>query len=252
MSEQRDPARWLDAEGQPTEELGELGELLKAGADELPGEVHMEAIASQLGPSFQAAGATTAGGASTGAAAGSGAPWSILVVTALAVGAIAWMMLAPEGDTGARTGAAPEAEGAGQAEAEIETETGAETGAQAETGAETETKTATEAETETKTATEAQVARRAAPPDPAAELLLLDRAQRALGSDPRRALAAAREHRRRFPRGQYVQEREVITIEALIALGRSARAEHRAQRFLARHPDSSYARKIRKLFDPQP
>lgn len=83
--------------------------------------------------------------------------------------------------------------------------------------------------------------------DPAAELALLEQAHRNLAAAPARALDATAAHRRRFPRGQYEQEREVLAIEALLALQRDAQASARAARFLARHPESSHARRVRAL-----
>jgi len=87
----------------------------------------------------------------------------------------------------------------------------------------------------------------AAPADPLAELGLLDEAQRALETDPARALARAEVHRRRFPGGQYAQEREVIAIEALLELERFAAAEQRVRAFLRRFPASSHAVRVSRL-----
>jgi hypothetical protein len=83
--------------------------------------------------------------------------------------------------------------------------------------------------------------------DPAAELALLERAQRALQGEPRAALALAREHGRRFVRGQFVQEREMIAIEAMLQLGNRAAAEQRGKRFLRDHPASSHTPRLRQL-----
>jgi hypothetical protein len=44
-----------------------------------------------------------------------------------------------------------------------------------------------------------------------------------------------------FPRGQLVQEREGLRIEALLLLGEKARARELARRFLARYPGSPHA-----------
>jgi len=78
----------------------------------------------------------------------------------------------------------------------------------------------------------------------ASEADLLQSAQAALRSDPRRALALAREHQRRFPNGALVQEREVIAIEALSKLGRADDARGRAGRFKQRYPNSAHQRKV--------
>jgi hypothetical protein len=74
--------------------------------------------------------------------------------------------------------------------------------------------------------------------DPNAELDLLMRARRVVGSDPGRALALTTEHRARYPSGTFVEEREVLAIDALRRLGRVSAASERAQRFHREHPGS--------------
>jgi hypothetical protein len=97
---------------------------------------------------------------------------------------------------------------------------------------------------------------RAATPAPApaksadegeSEIRLLQRAQDALGSSPARALQVTNEHITRFPRGVLVQEREVIAISALRALGRTSEARARAARFLAAYPRSAHRRRLEVL-----
>ena len=70
--------------------------------------------------------------------------------------------------------------------------------------------------------------RAAATPSWPSEAQLLQAAQASLRSNPRRALALAREHEQRFPKGALAQEREVITIEALSQLGRADDARDRS------------------------
>lgn len=85
-------------------------------------------------------------------------------------------------------------------------------------------------------------------PAPAAQLSeaeLLEQARSALKGDPARALARANEHRRRFPGGVLVQEREVIAISALRQLGRGAEAEQRAEAFSKAFPGSAFQRKLK-------
>lgn len=79
------------------------------------------------------------------------------------------------------------------------------------------------------------------------ESQVLAAAQTALPSNPARALELTAEHRRRFPTGALSQERQVLEIDALYRLGRRAEADQRAQRFIASHPGSSYARRVREL-----
>lgn len=88
----------------------------------------------------------------------------------------------------------------------------------------------------------------AAAPAPAddglSEGLLLLRARAALVRDPAACLALAEQHRERFPDGAMTEEREVLAIEALAALDRSAEAQARAARFGARFVGSPYARRV--------
>jgi hypothetical protein len=83
--------------------------------------------------------------------------------------------------------------------------------------------------------------------DAADELRLLELAQQALRDDPGRALAIAERHRRLFARGQFAQEREVLAIQALLALGRHERASARARAFAHRYPESSHLPHLRDL-----
>jgi len=79
------------------------------------------------------------------------------------------------------------------------------------------------------------------------ELTLLERATHALGSNPQAALEATEEHARRFPAGALSQEREFVAIEALEALGRTAEANARIDRFRARFPGSAHLRRLEQL-----
>jgi hypothetical protein len=84
----------------------------------------------------------------------------------------------------------------------------------------------------------------AARPSPVPEDQLLERARRALASDPNRALALTREHARSYPRGVLAQEREVIAIEALKRLGRTGEADTRRGTFEQRYPQSAHRRNL--------
>jgi hypothetical protein len=68
---------------------------------------------------------------------------------------------------------------------------------------------------------------------------LVDGAAGALkNSNPRQALELAEQHARLFPTGQLAEEREVIVIEGLLALGRRTDATARLARFRANFPAS--------------
>lgn len=86
--------------------------------------------------------------------------------------------------------------------------------------------------------------------DPRAEAALLQQANDALAVDPGRALKLCAVHVQRYPSGLLSQEREVIAIEALVALGRRAEATERADRFRAAHPESSHLRRIEQVLSP--
>ena len=83
------------------------------------------------------------------------------------------------------------------------------------------------------------------------EIPLLNRAHRALPSDPAGALALAEEHARRFPGSSLDQERELIAITALVELGRMAAARRKADQFTRQYPASAYVGRIHTLVNSQ-
>jgi hypothetical protein len=72
----------------------------------------------------------------------------------------------------------------------------------------------------------------------ASELKLLTHARRVVRSAPHRALALTREHAKHYPSGLFAEEREVVAIDALHALGQHAAAAKRARRFARAYPMS--------------
>jgi hypothetical protein len=76
---------------------------------------------------------------------------------------------------------------------------------------------------------------------------LIERARKALAADPRRALALAQEHQRRFPAGALGVERDVIMLEALARTGQTAEARRRALAFEAKYPSSIHLPRVRAL-----
>ncbi len=80
----------------------------------------------------------------------------------------------------------------------------------------------------------------------AAELDLIQRAQTELVSNPQRALAVTSEHARAYPAGEFVQEREVIAVEALAKLGRRDEAVGRALALTKAFPNTPYATRLAK------
>jgi len=81
---------------------------------------------------------------------------------------------------------------------------------------------------------------------PMAEMDLYVKARGLAPTDPSAALAILDDGSKRFPRGVFVEEREALAIDCLVKLGRTAEAKRRAQTFLAAHPTSTFAEKIRQ------
>jgi hypothetical protein len=79
------------------------------------------------------------------------------------------------------------------------------------------------------------------------EIELLRDARLALRQSPARALELAEQHARRYPGGKLTQEREVLAISALVALGRRTGALDRAARFDAAFPTSPYRKQVADL-----
>jgi hypothetical protein len=71
------------------------------------------------------------------------------------------------------------------------------------------------------------------------ERALLDAARRALAADePQACLAELGKHARAFPSGKLAEEREAMTINALVGVGRYAQAREKAAIFSRRYPRS--------------
>jgi len=80
---------------------------------------------------------------------------------------------------------------------------------------------------------------------------LIGQAQTALAGNPVRALSLCEKHRKQFPHGVLVQEREVLAIEALAKLGRHAQAVDRGERFMKAFPSSAHRSKIVGIIGPR-
>lgn len=80
------------------------------------------------------------------------------------------------------------------------------------------------------------------------QVSLLDRARTALASgDTARSQRLVDEYASRFPDGAFAQEAEVLRIEALLKEGHGDGAASRGARFLADHPTSPHAARVRAL-----
>jgi hypothetical protein len=82
---------------------------------------------------------------------------------------------------------------------------------------------------------------------PAGEIELLRDARLALRQSPARALQLTEEHARSYPRGKMTQERELIAVSALVALGRRAAALSRVASFERLYPTSPYRKQMNDL-----
>jgi hypothetical protein len=87
------------------------------------------------------------------------------------------------------------------------------------------------------------------PATPEAELALLREAQSALNRSASAALALADEHARLDPSGIFVQEREMLRIEAELTLGKRREALERAHDFSERFGSSTYRARIDRLLE---
>ncbi len=88
----------------------------------------------------------------------------------------------------------------------------------------------------------------AAPTTPDAEVALLKSSLAAQGKgDSALALSLSQQHLKRFPHGNFEQEREVIAIEALVGLGRRDEAKKRAEAFAKKFPTSTHLLKVESL-----
>jgi hypothetical protein len=70
------------------------------------------------------------------------------------------------------------------------------------------------------------------------------------GGDPRGALAEITRLGSQFPRGRLLQEREVVAIDSLEALGDNEGARARSTAFLRLFPGSPYAAHLRRILEP--
>jgi hypothetical protein len=80
-----------------------------------------------------------------------------------------------------------------------------------------------------------------------AELELLREAQSALNRSASTALALAEEHAQLYPHGAFVEEREMLRIEAELTLGQRSTALARAKAFSERFGRSTYRARIERL-----
>jgi hypothetical protein len=84
------------------------------------------------------------------------------------------------------------------------------------------------------------------------EIASIDRARAAIAAgDGVRGGQLVDEYERRFPHGTFTQEAEVLRVEALELRADRAGARRAAERFLAAHPASPHAPRLRAIVKPQ-
>jgi hypothetical protein len=79
------------------------------------------------------------------------------------------------------------------------------------------------------------------------EVAALDSARKAMADDPDKALEAIEKYQDRFEGGVLGQEAEVLRIEALAKAGKLDQAKALGQAFLAKHPSSPLAKRVRSV-----
>ena len=90
-------------------------------------------------------------------------------------------------------------------------------------------------------------------PQEEGELAIVEQAQRALREQrPDRALELLERHRRMHAHGALAEERELLRAQALCATGRLTEARALAAEFVAEHPASAYAGKMRRVCIQRP
>jgi TolA-binding protein len=87
--------------------------------------------------------------------------------------------------------------------------------------------------------------------DLAGQVAALDRARSALqGGDAARARRLVDDYEARYPAGAFVQEAEIVRIEALVKQGDRAGAKAAGARFVAQYPSSPHVPRVRALLAP--
>lgn len=79
------------------------------------------------------------------------------------------------------------------------------------------------------------------------ETTLIAGAQQALIGEPRRALTLLERHRDLYPRGEFAEERDVLTLDALARLQLRAALFSNGREFLEKYPNSVHTARVQKL-----
>jgi hypothetical protein len=234
MSEPADPKRLADAD--PSSQLGRL---MSSATQDVPSDEQLAALAEQLGPVLgPAPGTPSAQGYSTLA--------KLAVATGLAAligGGVVAVRERPHPSQSVSVSVSPPTAAANPTaslDARAPAPAPSSVPASATTPAASLPASAPQPSTKNPGVEPARAPAVSAP----SESRLLEQARRTLPSNPAAALALTDQTAALFPRGVLVQEREVIAIEALRRLNRTAEADRRAAAFSKTFPGSAHQRVI--------
>jgi hypothetical protein len=206
---------------------------------------------------------TVAASAGASAAAGGVAAPKVVAVgvgALLKVGIVATMVVAV-GVVGVVVerrvhGAAPSADATASPGASVSTSTNASPGESTSARPETRAVSPEDLPSAPESAASTHAVARAATSGPrtegtlAEEIAAFDRARGALeGGQADRALSLIDDYETRFPNGTFGQEAEVLRVKALVHAGDRAGASRAGQRFLAAHPTSPHAARVRAILE---
>jgi hypothetical protein len=244
-----DPTRLLSAESGEANEFER--ELLGSWGTEQPSEAARAKVLGMVGLGAGAIAATAVAGKAGATVGGSiapkvGAVGATALAKWLAVGALGFVTV---GATVAYVRhARREVPPAPVVTAPVATSAPAPEAAPARAGADVASPVAPEAPARGTPSPHRDRATRAADPALGEQVAALDRARRALGDgDAVGALRDLDDYQSRFPRGALAEEAEVLRVEALLAEGDRASAARAGARFLAAHPESPHAARVRSL-----
>jgi len=224
-----DPTRWSEPGGGGP---AEVRALFQAGIGDVPSDEQLASLAARLGPVLDAPGAT-------GSSVATGTKVGLVTLGAAGMGVLAWVLASPR----PAPSPAPSATVVASRPAPSVEPRPAEPAVAPPVAASPEPSGPASSRAEVSPGAERPVV--APPVRPAeTEAEFLERARGALGQSPSAALSLANQHRARYPSGVLAEEREVIAIEALKRLGRSAEAERRIEAFSRRYPGSAYRKKL--------
>lgn len=230
-----EPIRWTEPGAAGP---AELRTLFQAGVDDLPSDEQVAALARKLGPVLD----PRAGAGPSGASGAVRAKLGLAALGAVGLGVVAWVLASGPAPAPAPSATAVVSDPAPHATPRAPSVEPPAPLAPEPSSAPDPSRAPVSRESAPLSSVRAAAALPARPAETEAEFL--ERARTALGQNPSVALSLANQHRARYPSGVLAEEREVIAIEALKRLGRSAEVERRIEAFVRRYPGSAYRKKL--------